>query len=126
MSQTVDLNWGDAQLKDIMDNPVPFKLLRGASILMLGKYWFTRDASVINDAVRFVMAMGADCVDGASAIQDAPKNISVYTFIITYSAQEGATFDIAARQRRDWPWLMDCMLSNRLIDLTDADQSQEV
>ncbi|KAH6918497.1 hypothetical protein BKA70DRAFT_1394128 [Coprinopsis sp. MPI-PUGE-AT-0042] len=129
ISQMVDLKWGTdpAQLTDIMCNPVPFRLLEGEKILMLGKHWF-KDHGVIVDPARVIFAMGADHIDGAPHPRWAPENLDSYTYIITYKADEGLGFDVPEAQRRDWPWVMDCLLSNRLIlQATDGeDQSQEV
>lgn len=125
----VDLQWGTdpAQLTDIMCNPVPFRLFEGDNILMLGKHWF-KEQGVIVDPARVIFAMGAERVDAASHPRWTPQKLDSYTYIITYTADEGLGFKLPEPQRRDWPWVMDCLLSNRLIlQAGDGEvQSQEV
>ncbi|KAL5529763.1 hypothetical protein ACEPAG_5748 [Sanghuangporus baumii] len=130
VSQMVDLDWGSSaeHMTEIMENPVPLKVLNGSSVLCIGPELFPQPPKkLMTDAdraleasrtvPRIILAMGADCVEAAVSAKHASQSLDQYDYVVVKESipqprVRGATYV-------DVTWIKECLIAGRLFPPTE-------
>ncbi|KAF6765281.1 hypothetical protein DFP72DRAFT_870613 [Ephemerocybe angulata] len=138
LSQQVDLDWGNSilHLKQIMDNALPIKLFKGATVLCVGKGMMPQRVNHnrqdparegVNALSRIILCMGAETVEAVTKPELASAPLTDYTYIVTRDPGIPSA-DLPLSRLVDWGWVKNCLLASRLFPLPHAEhleQSQE-
>ncbi|KAL5511089.1 hypothetical protein ACEPAH_4304 [Sanghuangporus vaninii] len=130
VSQMVDLDWGSSaeHMTEIMENPVPLKVLYGTSVLCVGPELFPQPPKkLMTDAdraleasrtvPRIILTMGADRVEAVADAKHASQALNQYDYVvvkegISQPRVRGATYV-------DVTWIKECLIAGRLFPPTE-------
>ncbi|KAL5532573.1 hypothetical protein ACEPAF_4347 [Sanghuangporus sanghuang] len=130
VSQMVDLDWGSSaeHMTEIMENPVPLKVLNGTSVLCVGPELFPQPPKkLMTDAdraleasrtvPRIILTMGADRVEAVADAKHASQALNQYDYVVVKEGipqprVRGATYV-------DVTWIKECLIAGRLFPPTE-------
>ncbi|KAL5489753.1 hypothetical protein ACEPAI_4585 [Sanghuangporus weigelae] len=130
VSQMVDLDWGSSaeHMTEIMENPVPLKVLNGTSVLCVGPELFPHPPKkLMTDAdraleasrtvPRIILAMGTDRVEAVADAKHASQALNQYDYVVVKESMPHPC--VRSATYVDVTWIKECLIAGRLFPPTE-------